>query len=426
MEILSLLHHICAELWQHINSQSYLDDSRTEKKYFTRNRKLPFASMILFLLTNPKTSLQTALDCFLDEIGCRDMIHSASAQAFSKRRQYIKPEAILDLVQFTAKSFYAEANCKTWNGYTLFAIDGTRCNLPCTSETKHCFHAQKTSGEPQVQALCSCLYDLMNNLILDASVNPCTANERELAIQHLDVLKAQPTLGKSSIIVFDRGYPSAKLIGELEERGLKYVMRFSSEFLRTDKYHGEDCVITHRFRNANKTHTFRVLNFNVNGTQEHLMTNLLDTELTINDFCQLYHYRWGIETAYRTLKSTLEIENFSGITPVAITQDFYASLVLYNLTSVTEFEMRDEFDALHNKPEAKLNYKMNRNRIIDKLKPNVVKMLCEPKFFAGLELFYIKSSLLKSVTAIRSGRTSERKKKHITSKFSPSYKRSKA
>lgn len=422
MDVGELLKGICVKIFQLITSQAYLEESRTAEKYFTRNRKLSFPQLLGIILGNAKYGLQTNLEQFFEKLEMDHMVYSP--QAFSKRRQYIKPEAVLTLVRHVAQSFYEDADYETWDEYLLLAVDGTRCNLPCTPETKQVFGAQETAGEPQVQALCSCLYDVLNNIIVDASVNPCTANERHLAAAHLDSIQKIKAPGKGCILIFDRGYPSADLIDELEKRDLKYIMRFSSGFLPPDKYPEPDHIVNHRFAKKKAPTTFRVLHFDVNGTEEHLITNLLDPHITADDFRQLYHLRWEIETAYRTLKSTMEIENFSGILPVAIMQDFYATLFCYNLMSVAEFEMRDDFNALHNKSENRLHYKQNRKRVIDELKPKVVKMLLMPKYLSGLELAAIAVKINRSVSAVRPGRSFQRKKKHITSKFSSPYKRS--
>ena len=41
--------------------------------------------------------------------------------------------------------------------------------------------------------------------------------------------------------------------------------------------------------------------------------------------------RWGIETAYETLKSRLQLENFTGTKPILLLQDIYSTIYLSNL-----------------------------------------------------------------------------------------------
>jgi IS4 transposase len=43
-----------------------------------------------------------------------------------------------------------------------------------------------------------------------------------------------------------------------------------------------------------------------------LITNRGAEVLRHEDFKELYHLRWGIETKYQMMKQRLELENFSG------------------------------------------------------------------------------------------------------------------
>ena len=43
---------------------------------------------------------------------------------------------------------------------------------------------------------------------------------------------------------------------------------------------------------------------------------------------KLYHMRWGIETAYETLKNRLQLENFTGTKPILLLQDIYSTIYL--------------------------------------------------------------------------------------------------
>ena len=50
------------------------------------------------------------------------------------------------------------------------------------------------------------------------------------------------------------------------------------------------------------------------------------------DFKELYHQRWSIETEFDRLKNIHEIENFSGRKEICIKQDIYAKILTYNMT----------------------------------------------------------------------------------------------
>ncbi len=405
---------ICAKIGEIINSTAFLNKSRVSNKYFTRKRKLGFAEIFVYILSNPKLSLQTGINHFLDIMGLDEM--SYSAQAFSKRRQYIKPEAFKELVVITAKEFYETNEYKTWNGYLLTAIDGSKYNLPCNEKTEAEFDVQITKGEPQVQALGSCLYDVINGITIDAELVSCKGNERELAVNHIQALKDIKKPENGCIITFDRGYPSEKLISELEKNNIKYVMRCCNNFLPEFNVEKNDYVVTHKFKYSAQKHTFRILKVELKNETEYLITNLLDS-FELNDFKELYQCRWGIETHYRTLKSFMEIENFSAVTPIAIKQDYYATLFLANLAAFIVYDMQDDFKEFHSKSTNKLQYRQNVCKTINELKTNVVKMILDPAFL-NMHMIKIQTRLLRAVTAIRPNRSFLRKKKHREADFS--------
>ena len=66
------------------------------------------------------------------------------------------------------------------------------------------------------------------------------------------------------------------------------------------------------FSHDGQVFTIRVLKIRLpSGEMETLLTNLNQKQLPIRNAGELYFKRWGIETAYDTLKSKLQLENFS-------------------------------------------------------------------------------------------------------------------
>lgn len=75
------------------------------------------------------------------------------------------------------------------------------------------------------------------------------------------------------------------------------------------------------------------------------------------------------------IKNKLYIEDFSGTTPLAVKQDFFAVMFLMNLASMMIFENADAIDALHNSGNNKYEYKANVNMVISILKTDLIEML---------------------------------------------------
>lgn len=73
-----------------------------------------------------------------------------------------------------------------------------------------------------------------------------------------------------------------------------------------------------------------------------LMTNLLDAQrFQAAQFGDLYHQRWRIEEAFRRLKHRLNLEHVSGLSQLAVVQDFAAKIVCDNLQALASQVARE-------------------------------------------------------------------------------------
>ena len=110
----------------------------------------------------------------------------------------------------------------------LFGIDGTRLNLPCTDELSNLYGTQKSQGAPQVQALVSCVYGLLNGIIADVRFAPCKSSERDAAKDMITSFHL-PNV-ENPVFIMNRGYPSAELIDAIMKTGYKFIMRCPAGF----------------------------------------------------------------------------------------------------------------------------------------------------------------------------------------------------
>lgn len=412
MKILPAILDFCHQL---LYDSAFLSRSKTSPTAFTRSRKLSFADFMLFLISGAKNSLQAELNRYLDMTNREDQTYSK--QAFSQGRQRIRPEAFKELSDVVVRGVYTQAVTKTWEKHHLLAIDGSRLNLPINPMLSQEFGEQITGGAPQPQALCSCLFDVLNGIIVDARLDGCRGNERKHAEEMIRALDTN--LITNPVFLMDRGYPSYEMITMFEELGKKYLMRCDTTFLRSVRWVGEDTVVTHKFAKAKEPIQFRLVTVALpSGEKEYLITNLYDSGLTVENFSDLYHHRWGIEVRYNDLKGKLQIENFTGSTPIAVRQDFFATLYLANLAGVIAIDYRDEIEAIHNTPENSREYRMNVNLTISQLKQNVIAMLLyDSALDRVMHLNRIAHRLKSAVVPSRPGRSSPRKKQHALSKF---------
>lgn len=409
LEIVRYLHYI-------IDSDYYCRRSTVRQQDFSRKRKMSFTDYIYAIIRGSKSGLQAGLNAFFSAYKDEELVYSK--QAFSQGRQRILPEAFLELFQATVFKFYEKANLSTWKGYHLFGIDGSKMNLPCTKELEEAYGIQITKGAAQVQALVSCVYDLLNGIIVDVRFEPCAASERDAAKSMIRNFSVKQV--KNPVFIMDRGYPSAELMDAIMSAGHTFVMRCSTEFIQKMKLSDNDNIIHHKFAKMKSPMKLRMVKVQLSdNTVEYLATNLYDADITTDDFKWLYHQRWGIETKYNDIKSKLYIEDFSGYSKIAVEQDFYATLLLANLAGALQFELHDEIEALHSTPENLYEYRLNVSRTIAELKLNVIEMLMATSTLKRHRLLLqIAKRLQNDVTPVRPGRSAPRHKKHRGAKYS--------
>ena len=413
-EIVRYIHSI-------IYSDEYLHRSVMRRADFSRRRKLGFTDYVYLTVQNMKTSLQAGLNAFIKKRKNNKIEYSK--QAFSKGRQRIRPEAFQELYQAVVMKLYEKAGIHSWKGYQLFGIDGTRLNLPCTEELAQLYGAQVSQGAPQVQALVSCVYDLLNGIIVDTRFAHCKSSERDAAKDM--ITSFQLAQAENPVFVMDRGYPSAELIDAIINAEHKFIMRCPTEFLRGMKLPKMDNTLEHKFAKLKHSLKVRVVKIQLpSGNIEYLITNILDSQITIDDFKWAYEKRWGIETKYNDVKNKLEIECFTGYSPVAILQDFYATMFLANLEGVLEYDLHEEIEAAHFSPENIHTYKMNITMAISELKGSVVEMLSTTSRLRR-ERLYIEMAfrLKKAVLPDRRNRSEKREKKHKSMKYPNNFRR---
>ena len=409
-----------------IHDSTFASNWKTRVQDFTRRRKLSFDMVITMILSVLGRSLQAGIDQFLQTLNME--YDTLSKQAFSQARQRIRPEAFKELQKMSIEFYYNEVPYKTYSNFRISAVDGSKMDLPYHKELMETYGSQPgTNGV--IQALCSCLVDVQNNIVLDGIMAPCNGSERELAKHHLKYLEQKRLDGIDELITFDRGYPSADLMAAVENAGMYYVMRCSQSFIESfkKKLTGNDCVITHKFSKSGLQLTFRVISFPISDKEDEiLITNVMDSEMTIQDFKDIYHMRWGIETTYNCTKNMFEIENFTGATPCAVLQDFYATLFLYNVVSVIiyESEAQQEKQRPSKEKEKKYEYKINVNLAVQKVKDNFIYLVSMDSTKAQeRRLARLIKQLAKEVVPIRPDRHYSHTRKHPSVKYSQNQKK---
>lgn len=391
---------------QLINDIIFMCEARTKITYFTRSGKMGFKSTILFILNFVKKSLQIELDSFFKNIEKEKS--SITKQGYSEARQKISPAAFIKMANAIISWYYEDDDFKTFKGYRLSAIDGSVLELNNSERLRESFGYVENKHMKVARAMAAGIYDIENDMMLTSIISKYTTGERELAIKLIEQLKS---LGlKNDLILFDRGYPSTKFISYLEKNGIKYLMRTSSMFLKVvNETKKDDQIVEVKVDGLNVK--MRVLKFALDsGEQETLITNLFEEEFSIVDFKALYFKRWGIEVKYHELKNKLQLENFTGDTPVAVEQDFYAAMYLTNMVAIAKAEANQKIEQENEGKGLMHEYKVNTSILIGKLKDSLVLMLLEdsPRKRSKI-LTKIMKEITQNTIPIRPGRNNPRK-----------------
>jgi hypothetical protein len=330
---------------------------------------MPFKKLMYFMLSLVKESSQNALERFFPKL--KEAIHM-SQQAFSLARQKVKWEAFRELFQASVQGSYNE-KIKDWRGYLLMAIDSSHIALPPDVALRKYYGAVGRELSAAT-ARASLLYDIENDIVVDASIERLTVDERSLAKAHIEALGGMRLSGveRKVIVIFDRGYPSKDFIKYLQDKEIKYVMRVQKRFNpRID-----------RMRNGSKSIMLsegirtRVIVFRLkSGEREALITNLEEGEMETAAFPELYYKRWPIETKYNQLKQKMELENFSGRLVDNIKQDFYAMMTVSNMLASSLREANEKIPKGTRKKKRRYEYRANVNHAVGVLKDRLIGIL---------------------------------------------------
>jgi hypothetical protein len=403
-----------------IKSPSYLCEVRFSPKYFTREGKMNFVSLITFILNFTKKTLQLELDAFFKDV--KGTENTITKQAFSEARQKISPKAFQILFEENVKLFYTATDLKTYKGYQLLAIDGSTLELKNTEELRATFGYAENSAIKVARARISGLYDLENGIMIDAIIGQYERDEREFAIEHLKKLPEYGT--RKYLVIFDRGYPSKQLISVLAKSGIDFLMRVSTSFIR-EVNEVKSCDEIVEFRYKDEKYKLRVIKIILEtGEEEILISSILDESFAYSDFKELYFKRWGIETKYHEFKHRLQIENFTGEKAIAVQQDFYASMFLSNMAAFAKIHADEKIQARNKGKDLKYEYQTNTNILIGKLKDRMVIMMLEPNERKRVNIFNgIIKEIARNSVPIRPGRHNKRVKKTTRDRYPMNQKR---
>lgn len=360
-----LLHELLNNFNYLLHSDGFLEDYRVAN-HFVRRSALLMEKMVKFLLYSPKTSLSNKLEQLRENLPDPDF-PSVSKQALSKARYGIRYELFQEFFEHSANFYYEHImERKLWNDrYHIFAIDGSTHEVPSSKSTFKEFGKQSDQKNPDLywsMALASVLYDVLEDVIVDAAIEKQFYSEREMSLRHLARL-FDLGLENDSIVIFDRGYYSAEIYQEWVTAGCKVLMRLKKPN-RLCSLDGDD-VLDH-----------------VNAPD-------------------------GTKIDCRVIKYTLSSGEIEYLI-TAVRQDFYIVMLQANLASLIKHQA-DEIISSSAKSESKYIYAANRIFIIGKVCRNLLRWITIQISQSQLDEIVLEAS--KKRSQVRPGRSCKRKRR---------------
>ena len=244
-------------------------------------------------------------------------------QAVSKARQFIKPSLFKELFFLSVDIFYKKTkNRKTWNGYHIFAIDGSRLEIPNSKSNFEFFGEMFTYPDNDrkfTSGLSSIVYDVLEDYIVHCSLSRYLASERSAAKEHMKNLRALDVY-KDSIIIFDRGYYSEEMFRYCIDNGHLCVMRIKEKIKLSKSCKGDTItILPGNVKTGTPDIKIRTIEVTLeDGSKEYLVTNIFDDTISKDMFSELYFLRWPVETKYMELKERFLLEEYSGSTTTSV------------------------------------------------------------------------------------------------------------
>jgi hypothetical protein len=267
--------------------------------------------------------------------------NSIAPSSFCAARQKLDEAVFKCANQKILAAYAADASPYTWMGHRLFAVDGSKMNLPRELRA----FGYQTPGEMAhyPQGLLSCLYQMKSQLPFDFDL-VAHGNERLCAMHHLELLE------NNDVVVYDRGYFSYPLLHRHYETGIHAIFRLQEssstviqEFFLSPQTDAE-VIIDPSPRTRADIHKqypdldiiplkMRLLKYEIAGSTFCLGTTLVAAHqrYPLQQFMDVYHGRWGIEELYKVSKRVFVVEDFHARTERGVKQEIFAHFVLVTM-----------------------------------------------------------------------------------------------
>ncbi len=272
--------------------------------------------------------------------------NSIAPSSFCDARKKLDETAFKQINQRIIATYAREYqdNSYRWLGHRIFAVDGSKVNLPRNLLSYGYKLPSDNAHYPQ--GLLSCLYQLKSQMPYDFDL-VAHANERFCAQRHMQVLE------KNDVVVYDRGYFSYVMLHQHLESKIHAVFRLqeSSYTVIRDFFSSRDTDIITAIYPSSKARRgiilkhpnleivplqVRLIKYQIGDNTYCLGTTLIDQNRYSNtqDFIDIYHDRWGVEELYKISKRIFIVEDFHAKSERGVKQEMFAHFALITMNRI--------------------------------------------------------------------------------------------
>ena len=149
---------------------------------------------------------------------------AATTSAFVQQRGRLLPAAFEEILRrFTSEN----RPIRRWNGYTLLAVDGSHVQIPSNVHDKMTHFNSTKDGRGYNLLHLNALYDLKNQLYLDAVIQNGREEHESRALAELD---DRSWLKEPAILIADCGYEAYNNTAHIEQKNWNYLIRAKAYF----------------------------------------------------------------------------------------------------------------------------------------------------------------------------------------------------
>lgn len=391
-----------------MHKQEYEND----EKDFSRNSKLNIDTLIKFLIFIKGGSLQKELN---------DMCINVGKSAVSQQRKklfWTDFENILDVFNENCRF----VDTKSYKGYRILAVDGTAVNIARNPQSDS-FIQTRSNPKGYNQLHANMIFDVLNQIYLHCTIDSDEIGGLLFMLEWFD-------FSPNTLIIADRGYEAYNTFATFINKKIHFLIRvkqknsamreiralpmreldrdisFTVTTTQTnvDKENGYIYIQKRKKDKERLRWNFQSPYFMMlrivrvqldNGEYETLATNLPRDIFPLEDIKELYHKRWGVETAFRDIKYGVGLANLHGKSEEYAKQEIFASMVFSNYCSriVNLVSVENDRDRKH-------EYKVNRKMAVD-----LCREFYQRKNMSGEELI---KKIAKYIEPVREGKKSER------------------